>query len=292
MTDSDDPSGPTIDPVVSEDPTDAEGPPDPNLDPRESPGVDAAVEGLEDIELSRDDVDLGEAALGDLTVGDTAPVAGDGLESLVSDLADGSPRDRRRAAIALSRRDLDEAAVAALATSVRSDPDADVRQFAVEALGEHGGDRAGQVAQAALDDDDPWVRAEAVVALDAIDRDRYAEAVRGALEDDHPAVRRNALVSIWKRRGADAREIVLGFVDDESDRVREWVATMLAGVEDERAERALRTLAEDRCDIVATAAMQALEGGSPGPSTMGIGSDRSGGGPSTGRSGPGRPPDL
>jgi hypothetical protein len=292
VTGSEGPSGPTIDPVVSSDPTDADGPPDPNLDPRESPGVDTDVEGLEEIELSRDDVDLGEAALADLTVGDTAPVAGDGLESLVSDLADGSPRDRRRAAIALSRRDLDEAAVAALASSVRSDPDAEVRQFAIEALGEHGSDRAGQVARAALDDADPWVRAEAVVALDTIDRNRYAESVDGTLEDDHPAVRRNALVSVWKRRGADARETVLEFVDDESDRVREWVATMLADVEDERAERALRTLAEDQCDIVATAAMRALEGGSTGSSAMGSGSDRSGGGPPTGESGPGRPPDL
>ncbi|MFT4963727.1 MAG: hypothetical protein ACI9PP_001004 [Halobacteriales archaeon] len=292
MTDSEDPSGPTIDPVVSDDPTDTDDPPDPNLDPRESPGVDADVEGLEDIELSRDDVELGEAAMADLTVGDTAPVAGDGLESLVSDLADGTPRDRRRAAIALSRRDLDEAAVAALASSVRSDPDAEVRQFAVEALGEHGSDRAGQVAQAALDDDDPWVRAESVVTLDSIDRDRYAESVDGTLEDDHPAVRRNALVSVWKRRGADALDTILEFVDDESDRVREWVATMLADVEDERAERALRTLAEDRCDVVATAARRALEKGSTGPSTVGGGSGRSGGGPPTGESGPGRPPEL
>jgi hypothetical protein len=288
VTDPDDSSDPVVDPIVADD----DGPPDPTLAPHESPGVDADVDGLEDVELGRDDVELGEAERADLTVADTDPVAGEPLASLVVALTDGAVRDRRRAAIALSRRDLDEASVAALASAARSDPDADVRQFAVEALGEHGDGRAADVALAALEDDDPWVRAEAVVALDAIDRDRHAGAIDGALQDQHAAVRRNTLVSLWKRRGADAVGTLLAFVDDESDRVREWVATLLAEIDDERADAALRTLTEDPCDIVATAAEQGITDGPSGTSRIGGGSGRPRGGRPTEGARPGRPPDL
>lgn len=261
MTDADDPSDLFLDHVVA----DTDGEPDSRLDPTESPGVDADVAALEDIEVSRDDVEIGEADPVDMTVADTAPVADVDVATLVEALADGTERERQRAAIALGQRSPDGDALDALAERATADPDADVRQFAVEALGDQAGTERADAAVAALDDGDPWVRAEAVVALDAIDRERFADQIEAELSDDHPAVRRNALVSLWKRRGPAAVETVLAFVDDDSDRVREWVATMLADVEDERADRALAALARDRCDVVAKTARRALTDGERDP---------------------------
>jgi hypothetical protein len=288
MTDPEDTPDIQIDPLVG----DVEGPPDPNLDPARSPGVGADVDGLEDIDVSRDDIEIGEADPADLTAADTDPVADETVDSLIDDLANGSTRDRQRAAIALAEHDPDEKALEALVTSARSDPDADVRQFAVEAVTEMGGPSAGKVALAALGDEDPWVRAEAVVALDNLDRERFEDAIENCLDDDHHAIRRNALVSLWKIRGMEMVETIMSFVDDESDRVREWVATLLAEVDDERAESALRTLAADDHDIVAKTATKALDGDDP--STTDVGGN---GGPATRSSEPeqsrhDRPPDL
>jgi hypothetical protein len=246
-----------IDPVVER--TESEGPADPNLDPERSPGAGRNIDGLEDIEVSRDDIEMGEADPADLTAADTGPVADDSIESLVSDLQNGAPRDRQRAAIALAKRQPDEGTLEALASSARSDPDADVRQFAVEALASLDEPAGADVALDALSDDDPWVRAEAIVTLDDVDREAFIEDIERALDDDHPAVRRNALVSLWKVHGVEMLDRLLPFARDESDRVREWVATLLGGIDDPRAKNALMELTKDPHDIVATTAADALE---------------------------------
>lgn len=236
-----------------------DGPPDPQLDPERSPGLDAEIEALEDIEVSRDDVTIGDADPGELTAADTDPVADADHGSLVTDLREGAKTERRRAALALADRSFDAAAVAALADAARGDPDADVRQFAVEALGELGGETAHDVARDAADDDDPWVRAEALVALDHVDRAANAERLDAALDDPHHAVRRNALVSLFKLRGEAALPALLDAADDDSERVREWVAHLLGGIDDERATDALEDLARDDVGVVAKTAANALD---------------------------------
>lgn len=237
-----------------------EGPPDPQLNPARSPGMGVDIDGLSDIEVSREDVTIGDADPTDLTAADTEPVADSELTALLADLSEGDVRDRQRAAIALADRDATPTALRALETAAREDPDADVRQFAVEALGELGGEAAERVAVAALGDDDPWVRAEALVALDHADRERYADLIEERLADDHHAVRRNALIALWKLRGAGVFETAVRLVDDDSDRVREWVATILGDIDDERTREPLDRLADDGDDIVARAAREALEG--------------------------------
>jgi HEAT repeat protein len=233
--------------------------PDPGLNPERSPGLDSDIEALEDIEVSREDVTIGEASPAELSAADTEPVADDGTASLLADLETDDPIDRRRAALALKEEPSAEAVVSGLARAATTDPDADVRQFAVEALTAHGGERAAAVAVELLDDDDPWVRAEAVVALDNLDREAHAADIEAALDDDHHAVRRNAAVSLFKLRGEAMADELLALSRDDSERVREWAAHMLGGVDDDSARARLRELEDDPETVVRQTAERALE---------------------------------
>jgi len=236
-----------------------DGPPDPQLDPTVSPGFGAGIESLEDIDVGREDVTIGEATSAEMAAADTTPVADDTVTDLVETLDGGSVAERRRAVLALGERDVNQAAVAALVDAALEDSDADVRQFAVESLGELGADCVPDVARAALEDDDPWVRAEAVVVLDGHDRAAHANIIECCLVDDHHAVRRNALVSLAKHRGDDLLSTLCAMADDDSERVREWVAEFLGGIDDERAMATLETLTDDDSDVVSEAAAHALD---------------------------------
>jgi len=240
--------------------------PDPGLDPKRSPGFGSDIEALEDIEVSREDVTIGEASPAELSAADTEPVADSDAAALLADLGTDDPIDRRRAALALKDEPTASAVVSGLARAATTDADADVRQFAVEALTAHGGDgtgalgeRAAAVAVELLDDDDPWVRAEAVVALDNLDREAHEADIAAAIDDDHHAVRRNAAVSLFKLRGEAMADLLLDLSHDESERVREWAAHMLGGVDEDRARSRLRGLTDDSATVVRQTAERALE---------------------------------
>lgn len=235
-------------------------PPDPQLDPTKSPGFGVEYDSLADIEVSRD-VTIGEMDPADLTAADTDPVADVETERLLATLVDGTRKERQRAALALGEREPREGVVTALATVARTADDDDVRQFSVEALGKLGGDEAAATAATlASDDPDPWVRSEAVVTMDRLDRDDQRDSIEAALSDDHHAVRRNALISEFKRRGEGARDDLLDATNDPSERVREFAAHMLAGVDDGAVRETLRELAvEDPSDVVRATAENALD---------------------------------
>ncbi|QKY18149.1 HEAT repeat domain-containing protein [Halorubrum sp. CBA1229] len=237
-----------------------DGPTDPRVHPEESPGFGEEPDGLEDIEVSRD-VTIGDASPRELQATDTAPLRGTDAAAKIEDLVDGDPVERRRAALALGDGRPSEAAVDALIEHGLADADADVRQFAVEALGELGGQRAGEAAVAACDDSDPWVRAEAVVALDRIDRGEYAATIEAALDDDHHAVVRNAMVSLFKSRGEALRPVLLELSHADSERLREWAVHLLAGVDDERALERLEAVAADETEpkVVRSTAARAID---------------------------------
>ncbi|QCC47338.1 HEAT repeat domain-containing protein [Halobellus limi] len=251
-----------------------DGPTDPRVHPEESPGFGEEPAGLEEIEVSRD-VTLGEATPRELQATDLGPVADRSAVELIEDLTDGDVVERRRAALALGEERPAEGVVDALVEIGLADDDSDVRQFAVESLGNLGGEvpadptgsgdvsdeSLGAAALEALADEDPWVRAEAVVALDRIDRTAYESHLEAALGDDHHAVRRNAAVSLFKIRGEDTLEILLDLSTDDSERVREWAAHLLAGVEDDRAERRLTEIAADESEpeVVRSTAARSLE---------------------------------
>jgi HEAT repeat protein len=235
--------------------------PDPQLDPERSPGLHTDIEALEDIEVSRQDVTIGEATPEELAAADTEPVEGDDPAELLGEV------DRRRAALALKDRVTTESVVAGLAYAATNDPDEDVRQFAVEALTAHGeGESASEADEVAaavavelLDDPDPWVRSEAVVALDNLDREAHESDLEAALADDHHAVRRNAAISLFKLRGEAMADVLLEQSRDDSERVREWAAHMLGGVDEDRARERLRALTDDPATVVRQTAERALE---------------------------------
>jgi HEAT repeat protein len=248
-----------------------DGPTDPQVHPEASPGFDEDPDGLEDIEVSRD-VTIGEASLRDLASSDTTPLDGATTEERLALLVRGDAVERRRAALSLAEGERTEDAVEALVRVARTDADEDVRQFAVEALGKLGGERAAEGTIAVTRDEDPWVRAEAFVALDRLDRVGRSDRIEAGLEDDHHAVRRNAAISTFKRRGEDALDDLLSLVDDPSDRVREWAVHMLGGIDDDRAREALRGVVADDSepDLVRTTAARALEA-DPGAFRRGFG---------------------
>jgi len=235
-----------------------DGPPDPQLDPTRSPGFgEEPFESLADIEVGRD-VTLGEMDPEELTASDTDPVADASARDLLDDLANGSKTERRRATLALADTDGSDPVIATLSRVALEDDDPDVRQFAVESLGKLGGERAGDVARAVSHDGDPWVRAEAVVTLDRLDRGAHADRMEEALDDDHHATRRNAVISLFKLRGEAVLDDVLPLAGDPSERVREWVAHVLGGIDDDRARRTLEGMAvSDDSDIVALTAKRA-----------------------------------
>lgn len=237
-----------------------DGPTDPRVHPEQSPGFGEDHDGLEDIEVSRD-VTIGEATPRELQATDTTPVASADAAEKIADLRDGDVVERRRSALALAEEPRENVVVDALVEFGLADDDSDVRQFAVEALGELGGERAGEAVVAALADSDPWVRAEAVVALDRLGRSQYESHIERALDDDHHAVRRNAAVSLFKLRGEDILDVLLEQSTADSERLREWAAHLLAGIDDERAETRLRELAGDESEpeIVRSTAARSLE---------------------------------
>lgn len=232
--------------------------PDPQLDPTSSPGYGHSLDSLADIEVGRD-VTLGEVDPDELTASDTDPVADASARELLDDLAEGTRKERRRATLALAETDGSEAVVATLSRVALGDDDEDVRQFAVESLAKLRAEDAGEVALTiSRNDDDPWVRAEALVALDRIDRERYADRMAEALDDDHHAARRNAIISQFKLRGEDVLDDAIELATDPSERVREWAAHVLGGIDDDRARRTLEGLAtSDDSDIVALTARHA-----------------------------------
>jgi len=221
-----------------------------------------------DVTVSRDDVELGEATEADFAAADTDPVAEEGEDDLLDRLDSETATERQRAVLALAERDPGADALAALSDLAGADPDALVRQFAVEALGELAATTPEAVVSA-VEDPDPWVRAEAIVALDHLDREEHADRIAAGLDDEHHAVRRNAVISLWKSRGADALAELLALTDDESDRVREWVAELLGRIDDPDAERALADLRTDEESIVAKTAAHALDGADPPPGRAG-----------------------
>lgn len=239
---------------------DPEGPPDPKLSPTRSPGFGADAVDLSEIEVSRE-VTLGTADPATFTATDVEPVAGATVADLRDALRAADRIERRRAAVALSKRPPTDEAVDPLLTAALEDPDADVRQFAVEALATHADETARRAVEAVAADENPWVRAEAVVALDAIDRDGARDVVERRLDDDHPAVRRNAMISTYRARGDDALDALLSGLGDPDERVREYAAELLGGLDDDRARRALAAVAaEDESALVRATADRALGG--------------------------------
>ena len=206
------------------------------------------------------EITLGNAEPADYSAADIGPVEDESTRTLIAQLESAEAPTRRRAALALARREVGDSVRERLESLARTDPDAQVRQFAIEALGKVDGDPA--VALDVLEsDEDPWVRAEATVALDRLDRDRFEDRFESLLEDEAEGVRRNALISLTRIRREAAREDLLYALSDPSDRVREWAVKLLGQYDDDGAvESALERIVseESAVEIVRETAARSL----------------------------------
>jgi len=192
-------------------------------------------------------------------------------EATLCDLLDADrERDRRGAALGLidvaERTELADATVARLAERANGDESADVRQFAVEALGhavegaggaaagdtgiesddgdagiETVAERAAAAVRTALADADEWVRAEAVVAHSRAAPGDEA-TLRDAIDDDSGWVRRNAVIALSKTGAASQDLLVERIKSDPHQGVREYAADYLREYAEDRSE-AVRILA-------------------------------------------------
>ncbi|UPW01403.1 HEAT repeat domain-containing protein [Halorussus gelatinilyticus] len=163
---------------------------------------------------------------------DGADGEGDDEASLRSLLDSPCEYERRDAALALvdeaESEGLDAETARALADRLAVDDSADVRQFAVEALGVAGPGTPADVETAvrgALDDGDEWVRAEAVVALSRVAPD--ADPIADALDDDSGWVRRNAVIALGKTERATFEDLTDRIKNDAHPAVREYAARYL-----------------------------------------------------------------
>lgn len=217
------------------------------------------AKGADGIERVRD-ITLGSARPEDYSAADVAPVADLSVDELVEMLDAPDGPTRRRATLALAGRDCDSAVVERLESLALSDPDDEVRQFAVEAIAKLDGDPA--IAREVLEsDEDPWVRAEATVALDRMDRAGHEDYFEDLIDHDVAAVRRNALISLTRVRGTDARDALLDAATDDDDRVREWAVKLLGTFDDDpTVESTLKAVLEDEdeADVVKQTAARSL----------------------------------
>lgn len=195
------------------------------------------------------DITLGNADPEDYAAADIGPVEESDTEVLVEQLGATDAPTRRRAILALARRTAESQVCDRLEELACDDPDDQVRQFALEALGKLDGDPS--VALDVLESEaDPWVRAEATVTLDRLAREQHESKFLELLEDDAEGVRRNALISLTRIREGDARGLLLDAVDDPSDRVREWAVKLLAQYDDDpEVETHLKAVLEDDSEV-------------------------------------------
>ena len=116
-----------------------------------------AAQGADGVEQVRD-ITLGTARAEDYSATDTSPLEDASVSMLLELVETGDAPTRRRATLALAERDRDTAVLAQLGELARTDPDDEVRQFAIEAIAKLDGDPA--IARDLLDsDENQWVRA-------------------------------------------------------------------------------------------------------------------------------------
>ena len=89
-------------------------------------------------------------------------------------------------------------------------------------------DKAAEALAIALGDEDSWVREEAVDALEEIGGDEAARALAIALEDEDSSVREEAVEALGEIGGEAAIDLLEQALADEDESVRDTAADILA----------------------------------------------------------------
>lgn len=159
-------------------------------------------------------------------------------ESVLREALSGTQPRRRNATLGLVNCAEDGGlapdTVASLITRARSDESADVRQFAVEALGIA---KDGiEAIEEGLSDDNEWVRSEAVVAFSRADPERIKRLKPLVKTDESGWVRRNALIALCKQQEASRNLLVDRLQNDPHPSVREYATQYLPEADGNRKE--------------------------------------------------------
>jgi len=136
------------------------------------------------------------------------------------------------------------------------DPNKDVRNAAVEAIGKLGGDpRAVELLLDFLKDKRSIIREEAASALGKVGHKNAVDPLIQALKDESWLVRQNAATSLGMIPDARAVEPLIQVLKDEDKDIRQIAVSALGNIGDARATEALiQTLKDEDKDIRQTAA--------------------------------------
>lgn len=115
--------------------------------------------------------------------------------------------------------------------SALTDEDEEVREAAIAALTEIGGEAAANALSIALRDDDVALREDAVAALGIIGGEAAAQALSIALYDGDVSIREDALAVLAEIGGEAAVRLLAQALADENEAIREAAAKVLTGLE-------------------------------------------------------------
>jgi HEAT repeat protein len=138
-----------------------------------------------------------------------------------------------------------------------SDPDAETRALACDALARIGDTSAVPKLFAALGDPNPRVGHAATAAIQSLGVPETADRAIEALRTGPPVVRRHALRLIAYMGFGEALVPVLAAIEDPDPRIAELAVGALGMMADPRVEPALRRLGRDRREVVRAATMRA-----------------------------------
>jgi len=151
-------------------------------------------------------------------------------DALLAAMRDSEPDVREGAIDALG--DLrDEAAVGLLSRALTQDEDEDVRESAADALGDIGSPQGVDALKISLKDESPDVRESAADALGDIGSPQGVDALKISLKDESPDVRESAVDALRRIGGPEVIPALHGALSDEDEDVREAAAESLRALE-------------------------------------------------------------
>lgn len=142
--------------------------------------------------------------------------------------------------------------------SLLKDKDAALRQAAAKALGRLGDRRAVGPLMISLNDRNEWVRSAAAQSLGQLGDPQAVKPLVGALKDWYSDVRRVAMLALGQLGNAQAVKPLIGLLKDRDNEVRRTTAEVLGQFNDERAVNPLIATLSDQDGLVRETVAQAL----------------------------------
>ena len=157
----------------------------------------------------------------------SGPDATEQLEASILKAASAGSREERWQAVGELANSGDKGARDALLAAMR-DPEPDVRERAIDALGDLRDEAAvGPLSRALTQDEDEDVRESAADALGEIPSAESVAALKRSLEDESPDVRESAVDGLARIGGPEIIPVLRGALSDEDEDVRDTAAESL-----------------------------------------------------------------